>query len=116
MSIDSINTLFMEIGMPLSMKGTKYITDCLLSIQEKEYLSFYELYEKVAKDNHTTYKNVEKCIRTAFQSCRDNPIDYKLVDKYLGYSRTSNAETLIHLYIKIKAKEESVLSDSNYVK
>ena len=105
MSIDSITNLLTEIGMPLSLKGTKYISDCLLSIQEKEYLSFYELYKKVAKDNNTTYKNVEKCIRTAFQSCRDNPIDYNIVDKYLGYARTSNAETLIHLYVKIKMLE-----------
>lgn len=105
MSIDTITNLFTEIGMPLSLRGTKYIADCLLSIQEKEYLSFCELYEKVAKDNHTTYKNVEKCIRTAFQSCRDHPIDYNVVDKYLGYARTSNAETLIHLYVKIKMLE-----------
>lgn len=96
----------MDIGMPMGNLGTMYATDVLEMICEREYTTFNDVYKLIANRYQTSYQNVEKCINKAFTTCRDRPIDYDIVDKYLGYARLGTGETLIHLLVRIRLEYE----------
>lgn len=93
--------IMIKIGMPLSSVGTSYAIRFLQLINEREYKYFKDVYGQIAKENKTNAKNVEKCITTALGTCRDKPIDYNIVEKYLGYNHVGTKETLIRLNVQI---------------
>lgn len=103
---NEILSTMIYIGMPMSNVGTAFVIDSLELLSEKEYSKFSDLYNCVAEKHGTNAKNVEKCMARAFNSCRDRPEDYRVVNQYLGYCRTGTAETLIHLFVQIKLNKK----------
>lgn len=105
----SCSEILLKIGMKQNLKGFTYICEAIDLIDEDVRLS--DVYKEIASRHNTGSCNIEKAIRNAFESARNNLDKYELIDEYLGYDNCSNYSTLIHLKNKIK----NDVKDDEYV-
>lgn len=117
MNKDYIETILLKIGTPVSLNGYKYIVDsiCLLDKPEWSNPKWSALYDCVANLNYTTSSAVEKGIRKAFQSTRDNCADYNAINHYIGFSYNDNSNSLMQLYKTIKLECDKTKEDRHII-
>lgn len=117
MQKDYIENVLKRLGMPMRLNGFTYIMDAVCLLNEPEWKSpkWKSLYRAIAKMNNTSATNVEKCIRTAFKVVRDNPYNYNDIDYYIGYNDTSNSNSLLMLYSRIRAEMYAMESKDNFL-
>ncbi len=102
---DRSKDVLIKMGMPISIRGFKYIPD-FMELFESGYedAKITALYADVAKKYNTTGSRVERAIRHAFEGVVANaPRD--LMEKYLSYDNTTNSNLLKLLYYRLKQEE-----------
>lgn len=104
MNREKIENVLFEMGVPAGINGFEYIADAIEYMDEHgEHVSVTkELYPAIAKKRNTVATRVERCIRHAFDTVRDDKGDYDLVEKYIGYMNCTNSSSLVMLYKRIK--------------
>lgn len=98
-----LNRVFIEerlifIGMKPRLKGFKYITDAIIILDTNKFNKWSDIYSKISVINYVSPESVERSIRTAIDSTRNNLENYDIVDKYFGYTNCENSSTLIMFY------------------
>lgn len=105
MSRNEIENILVEVGVPLNIKGFKYIADAMvLCFDGWNEAAITNLYEKIARMNGTSAKAVERGIRTAFSGTRKSG-EPEYVIKYFGKYH-QNSRCLRHLYWRLKNEKE----------
>lgn len=96
------NTL-LKLGIPASIKGFQYILDAIMVIEKSGLISVTkQLYPEIAEINKTTSNRVERSIRHAFEIVRSKRVNPEIIEHYIGFSNTSNANSLVMLHLRIK--------------
>lgn len=98
------------MGMPPALLGLKYITEIMeLFDSGFENTKIMILYDYIGERNGTTGTRVERAMRHAF-----GVVTLKghndLVEKYLSFDNTSNANMLKLLYHRLKQEEQGVVN------
>lgn len=102
-----IEEALMQLGLPVGMKGFKYITEYLLLWDTPEWrdVKTTAIYEKVAKMNHTSAAGIERSIRYAFDVVRREEAHPELIRYYIGdYSKNNCA--LKQMYLRLYHQEK----------
>lgn len=107
MDEDKTQNTLIKIGMPIGLKGFKYITDAISLLDKPEWKNpkWTALYYAVAKLNNTTSYLVESGIRNALKSTRERNCDYKSIEHYIGFANCENSNSLNLLYTRLKQEE-----------
>lgn len=107
---DLITNILMEIGIPMHIKGHRYIRDALrLTVGDDTCLEGVTkiLYPSVAKLNESTVPRVERAIRHAIEYAWDNT-DHEVLDTYFRNSiscikgKPTNAQFLASMTWAVK--------------
>ncbi len=86
-----INRMLSQLNIPIHLNGHYYLS-CAIAIKiEDKGLKLYEIYDKIARENHTTSSRVERAMRIAMQK-----IDCDKVNMLLGLS---TKRMNMHLFI-----------------
>lgn len=109
--------VLIKMGMPVSIRGFKYIPDFMeLFDAGYEDAKITGLYADVAKKHNTTGSRVERSIRHAFEGVVAKG-SRELVERYLSFDNTTNSALLKLLYYRLKQEEkEESNSDLKNVK
>ena len=79
--------LLAEIGIPTNMKGYQYILDAICIVVVNPCVCVHgnisNLYDMIANQYSTTWRNVERCARHAAMRCFDN-CDWDDITRYFG--------------------------------
>jgi len=101
---NKISLALVDMGLPKNVKGFKYILDAIVVIDSNEdYIyNICKLYNKVASEDNSTTKRVERNIKSAFDSIMTKG-NLDIVNKYfpVGIKQT-NGNLLATLYFKLK--------------
>lgn len=117
MEVNQIQNVLIKIGMPIGLKGFKYITDAIILLDKPEWKNpkWTALYYSIATINKVTPSLVEAGIRNAFKTTRDRNCNYKSIENYIGFSNCENSSSLNLLYIRLKQEEEKKkINDSTF--
>lgn len=98
--------VLVKMGMPASLLGLQYITETM-ELFDNGYLNtkITVLYDYIGKRNDTTGSRVERAMRHAFESVVLKGHN-DIVEKYLSFDNTSNANMLKLLYHRLKQEEQ----------
>lgn len=104
MKKEIVEHVLISMGMPVKLKGFKYITDAvmLLDTREWQHPKWTALYYKIAVMNHDTESRVERAIRNAFMTTRTRVADYEMIEHYIGFTNCENSNSITYLYKTIK--------------
>lgn len=110
MNKNQIENVLIEMGIPASINGFRYITDALLILdsEENRNVKYTYLYYMIARKNDSTPARVERSIRHAFDLARNCKTDFEIVDHYIGFVNCSNSASLKMLYMRISEQNEPV--------
>lgn len=105
MNRDYVEKRLLEIGIPASRKGFRYIADAIMLLLSPDWEcdKITAIYHKLASIHKTSPCNVEHGIRGAFQAARNEYPEAS--DKYLGSYYTNNKNTLFHLIKQLSFEE-----------
>lgn len=107
MNRQKIENVLINMGIPVSIKGFRYIVDAVLIWdKEKKVKMTKYLYPQIAKLNGDTPNRVERAIRHAFQVARNTESKREIVAYYIGFDCTSNSESIALLHLRIKSDNE----------
>lgn len=108
MNRQKIEDVLIEIGVPVSVKGFRYIVDAILIWDSKKNVEMTkELYPQIARKNDDTPSKVERAIRHAFEVARKRGKNKEAIKHYIGLDNSSNSESLAMLHLRIKNMEET---------
>ncbi|MFR3727712.1 sporulation initiation factor Spo0A C-terminal domain-containing protein [Lacrimispora sp.] len=97
--------VLIKMGMPVSIRGFKYIPDFMeLFDAGYEDAKITGLYADVAKKHGTTGSRVERAIRHSFETLIAKGRQ-DLIGKYLSLDNTTNSNMLKLLYYRLKQEE-----------
>ncbi len=104
MKREFVEHVLMLMGMPVKLKGFRYITDAVLLLDTPEWQNpkWTALYYKIGTMNHDTASRVERAIRNAFMTTRNRVADYEMVEHYIGFTNCENSNSITFLYKNIK--------------
>lgn len=111
MNRKKVEDILLEIGIPASIKGFKYITDAMMILDKEESFKYTALYHEIGKMNDSTASQVERAIRHAFSVARNCKGDYEMVKHYIGFINCENSSSLKLLYKRIK--EDKNINDGD---
>ena len=92
------------MGMPVKLKGFRYITDAVMLLDTPEWQNpkWTALYYKIGILNHDTASRVERAIRNAFMTTRNRVANYDMINHYIGFTNCENSNSITFLYKNIK--------------
>ncbi len=101
---DIVENVLIDMGMPVKLKGFRYITDAVMLLDTAEWQNpkWTALYYKIGLMNHDTASRVERAIRNAFVTTRNRAGNYEAVAHYIGFTNCENSNSLTYLYKTIK--------------
>ncbi len=104
MKRENVESVLIAMGMPIKLKGFKYITDAvmLLDTPEWENPKWTALYYKIGTMNDDTGSRVERAIRNAFMTTRTKVADYEMIEHYIGFVNCENSNSITFLHKNIK--------------
>jgi len=104
MKREVVEHILIAMGMPVKLKGFKYIVDAVMLLDMPEWKNpkWTALYYKIGVLNNDTESKVERAIRNAFTTTRNKVADYDLIEHYIGFTNCANSNSLIFLYKNIK--------------
>lgn len=104
MKKENVESVLISMGMPIKLKGFKYITDAvmLLDTPEWENPKWTALYYKIGMMNNDTGSRVERAIRNAFMTTRTRVADYEMIEHYIGFINCENSNSITFLHKNIK--------------
>ena len=104
MKRENVEHVLISMGMPVKLKGFKYITDAIMLLATPEWQNpkCTALYYKIGLMNQDTDSRVERAIRNAFMTTRNRVVDYDMVEHYIGFTNCENSNSLIYLYKNIE--------------
>lgn len=107
-----IENVLLNLGIPSSIKGFRYITDAIMLLDTKGWEDPYwtELYRVVGEKNQTTASRTERAIRHAFDVCRSHCRDAMSLEYYIGMDN-KNSGSMSQLYARLKQEEEQANKD-----
>ena len=103
-----IENILLQMGVPASISGFRYIIDAMFLLEQEgtEDLKYTYLYHLIAKKHNSTIARVERAIRHAFSVARTKNADRELVEHYIGFIHKTNASSLKMFYLRLKEDEE----------
>lgn len=104
MKRETVEKVLIEVGMPVKLKGFRYITDAVMLLDTEEWQNpkWTALYYKIAAMNQDSASKVERAIRNAFATTRNHVADYDLIEHYIGFTNCENSNSITYLYKNIK--------------
>ena len=104
MKKEMIERVLIEMGMPVKLKGFRYIVDAVMLLDTPEWQNpkWTALYYKIAVMNQDTPSRVERAIRNAFTTTRNRVADYEMIEHYIGFTNCENSNSIVYLYKNIK--------------
>ena len=104
MKREIVEKVLIEIGMPVKLKGFRYITDAVMLLDTEEWQNpkWTALYYKIGAMNQDSASRVERAIRNAFTTTRNRVTDYKAIEHYIGFTNCENSNSIVYLYKNIK--------------
>ena len=93
-----------EMGMPANLRGFKYIVEIIEKYEEDEswvYGKLTYMYEVIGKKECTCGKNVERCIRKAFETVLIRGTR-EVADRYLTRDNTASGNLLTVFYLRLQ--------------
>lgn len=104
MKKEIVENVLIKMGMPVKLKGFKYITDAVMLLDTEEWESpkWTALYYKIGLMNGDTASRVERAIRNAFTTTRNRVADYEMIEHYIGFTNCENSNSIVYLYKNIK--------------
>ena len=97
-----------DMGVPANIKGFKYIVEAMCLYSEEDIWKLSKatfLYEKIAEKNNDKVSTVERAIRHAFSIALTKG-NINVVEKYLTFQNTTNANLLAVFYIRLSQEEK----------
>ena len=109
MNKDKFKTCLINCGMKMNLHGFSYIIDlmCLINNDYPNLEKWKFYYHKVGQKYNVSEACVEKSIRHALESMRNNLRYYDTIDKYFGYDNCENSTSLLKFYNVLK--EDGIL-------
>lgn len=105
---DRAKDVLINMGMPASILGLKYITEAMdLFDTGLEDVKIIALYEEIGKKYNVSGSRVERAIRHAFGVVINKGKQYE-VEKYLSFICTTNSNQLNTLYYRLKWEEQEL--------
>ncbi len=100
MKRENIEHALISMGMPVKLKGFKYITDAVMKLDTPEWRNtkWTALYCKIGVMNHDSGSRVERAIRNAFATTRNRVADYEMIERYIGFTNCENSNSITFLY------------------
>lgn len=107
MNKEKFKKCMLNCGMKLSLNGFSYIVDlmCLINNDYPNLEKWKFYYHKVGQKYSVSEACVEKSIRHALESMRNNLQYYDEIDKYFGYDNCENSASLLKFYNVLKEEE-----------
>ncbi len=104
MKREIVEKVLIEIGMPVKLKGFRYITDAVMLLDTEEWQNpkWTALYYKIGAMNQDSASRVERAIRNAFATTRNRVTDYQAIEHYIGFTNCENSNSIVYLYKNIK--------------
>lgn len=104
MKRETVEHILIGMGMPVKLKGFKYITDAVMLLDTPEWKNpkWTALYYKIGAMNNDTESRVERAIRNAFLTTRNRVADYEMIEHYIGFTNCENSNSITFLYKNIK--------------
>ncbi len=104
MKKEFVEHVLIAMGMPVKLKGFKYIVEAVLLLDTPEWQEpkWTALYYKIARLYGDTESRVERAIRNAFTTTRTRVTNYELIDHYIGFTNCQNSNSITFLYRNIK--------------
>lgn len=104
MKKETVENVLIKMGMPIKLKGFKYITDAVMLLDTKEWENpkWTALYYKIGLMNQDSASRVERAIRNAFTTTRTRVADYEAIEHYIGFTNCENSNSIVYLYKNIK--------------
>jgi len=104
MKRELVEKVLMEMGMPVKLKGFKYITDAVMLLDTPEWRNpkWTAMYYKIAAMNQDSASKVERAIRNAFATTRNRVSDYEKIEHYIGFTNCENSNSITFLYMNLK--------------
>lgn len=101
-----IENVLLELGVPSSIKGFRYITDAIILLDTEgwENPCWTTLYRTVGELNQTTASRTERAIRHAFDSGRNHCRDTIKLEYYIGMVN-NNSGSLSKLHTRLRQEE-----------
>lgn len=108
MKRELVEKVLMEMGMPVKLKGFKYITDAVMLLDTPEWRNpkWTAMYYKIAAMNQDSASKVERAIRNAFATTRNRVSDYEKIEHYIGFTNCENSNSITFLYMNLKKDVE----------
>jgi hypothetical protein len=105
--------VLVKMEMPASLLGLQYITETM-ELFDNGYLNtkITVLYDYIGERNGTTGSRVERAMRHAFESVVLKGHN-NIVEKYLSFDNTSNANMLKLLYHRLKQEEQNPVNSGS---
>lgn len=105
MDREKIENTLLDIGIPASINGFKYIVDAVIYIDNYGNGNIMKkLYPNVAEINKTTANRVERSIRHALKIGMGEHCNKRLSEYYIGNGNNTNASSLSLLHLRLKNK------------
>ena len=104
MKKEFVEHVLLAMGMPIKLKGFRYITDAVMLMDTPEWKNptWTALYYKIGVMNGDTESKVERAIRNAFMTTRNKVSNYEMVEHYIGFTNCENSNSITFLYKNIK--------------
>ena len=104
MKREFVEHVLISMGMPVKLKGFKYIAEAVLLLDTPEWQEpkWTALYYKIARLYGDTESRVERAIRNAFTTTRTRVTNYELIDHYIGFTNCQNSNSITFLHRNIK--------------
>ena len=92
MKKEFVEHVLLAMGMPIKLKGFRYITDAVMLMDTPEWKNpkWTALYYKIGVMNGDTESKVERAIRNAFMTTRNKVSNYEMVEHYIGFTNCEN--------------------------
>ena len=105
MNRNFVEQKLLELGFPARIKGFTYIADVIMLIDENNSydIKMMWLYHVIAKKNGTVYANVERAIRSAFETVRKHNINSEKIQHYMGLE-TQNKNSLFQMHMTFRSE------------
>lgn len=103
-----IEDALIAIGIPAGISGFNYIKDVVLILdRDGMKIKWMEAYAQIGQKYGKTRSQVERGIRHAFEVVRScKAADYDVVNHYIGFIYTDNANSISLIYRTIKREME----------
>jgi len=106
-----VHDLLIALALPINLKGTRFISSCLLNIMSNDYTTFVSttkvLYPAIASEYKTTSSRVERAIRHSINKFWENESALKSFEYLFGYNleyKPTNSQFLATLcdYLRVE--------------